>query len=276
MEKLKLRDIIAEALEEDLGMGDLTSSFFAPDHISTGFFTAKADGVLAGLDIITETYRLLDERIEVDLYQQDGDRIEQGEEIAEAEGPTAPLLSGERVILNLLQHMSGIATGTKRAVEALHSSHTRVCDTRKTLPGLRMLQKYAVRCGGGYNHRYRLDDGVMLKDNHIKAAGGISRAVSQLRNELGLMVRIEVETETRDQVLESVESGADIIMFDNQAPPEVKQLVELVPDHIITEISGGITIDTIGDYRDTGVDYISMGSLTHSVTALDISFNLND
>lgn len=275
MEKLKLQDIIQGALEEDLGLGDLTSGFFASNHHSAGIFTAKAEGVLSGLDVISETYRLLDENVGVDFYKEDGDIVQEGEQIAEAEGPTSALLSGERVILNLLQHMSGIATGTKQAVEALHSSHTRVCDTRKTLPGLRMLQKYAVRCGGGYNHRYRLDDGVMIKDNHIKAAGSISKAVKHFRSELGLMVLIEVETETRQQVLEAVDSGADIVMFDNRAPDEVKEFVELVPEKVITEVSGGITLDTIGDYRNTGVDYISMGSLTHSVTALDISFNLN-
>ncbi|MDR8393673.1 carboxylating nicotinate-nucleotide diphosphorylase [Aliifodinibius sp. S!AR15-10] len=275
MNKLKLQDIIREALAEDLGFGDLTSDFFPGDHNSTGIFTAKAEGVLAGLDVITEVYRQLDDSVNVDLYKDDGDIIQKGEEIARAEGPTAALLNGERVILNLLQHMSGIATGTKQAVEALHSAHTRICDTRKTLPGLRMLQKYAVRCGGGYNHRYRLDDGVMLKDNHIKAAGSIGNAVKKLRSQLGHMVSIEVETETRDQVLQAVESGAEIVMFDNRSPEEVAEFVELVPDHVITEVSGGITIDTIGDYRDSGVDYISMGSLTHTVTALDISFNLN-
>jgi nicotinate-nucleotide pyrophosphorylase (carboxylating) len=273
--KLKLQDIIREALAEDLGFGDLTSDFFPDDHNSTGIFTTKADGVLAGLDVITEVYHQLDDSVNVDLYKEDGDIVQNGEEIAQAEGPTAALLNGERVVLNLLQHMSGIATGTKRAVEALHSAHTRVCDTRKTLPGLRMLQKYAVRCGGGYNHRYRLDDGVMLKDNHIKAAGSIGKAVKKLRSQLGHMVSIVVETETRDQVLQAVESGAEIVMFDNRSPEEVAEFVELVPDHVITEVSGGITIDTIGDYRDTGVDYISMGSLTHTVTALDISFNLN-
>lgn len=275
MNNLKLRDIINEALEEDLGFGDLTSAFFAQDHHSSGMFSAKADGVLAGLGVISGTYHQLSADIKIDFYKEDGELIQQGEQIARAEGPTSVLLKGERVILNLLQHMSGIATATNKAVEALHSSHTRVCDTRKTLPGLRMLQKYAVRCGGGYNHRYRLDDGVMVKDNHIKAAGGITKAVQQLRTEVGPMVRIEVETETKEQVLEAVDSGADIIMFDNRAPNEVKELVDLVPGHIITEVSGGITLDTIGDYRDCGADYISMGSLTHSVTALDISFNLN-
>lgn len=275
MNTTELRSILKKALNEDLGFGDLTSdAIFSKDHTSSGVFTAKADGVLAGLPIIEQTCHLLDESIEVKLKMMDGDRVKPGTFIAEISGPTGFLLSGERVILNLVQHLSGIATATKKAVEALGSSNTRVCDTRKTLPGLRMLQKYAVRCGGGYNHRYRLDDGVMIKDNHIVAAGSIAKAVKQVRKQVGLMVRIEVETETREQVLEAIEAGADIIMFDNRSPEEVKALVSLVPEHLITEVSGGITLETIGDFRNTGVNYISLGFLTHSVQALDISFNL--
>lgn len=275
MNTTELRSILKKALNEDLGFGDLTSdAIFSKDHTSSGVFTAKADGVLAGLPIIEQTCHLLDESIEVKLKMMDGARVKPGASIAEISGPTASLLSGERVILNLVQHLSGIATATKKAVEALGSSNTRVCDTRKTLPGLRMLQKYAVRCGGGYNHRYRLDDGVMIKDNHIVAAGSIAKAVKQVRKQVGLMVRIEVETETREQVLEAIEAGADIIMFDNRSPEEVKALVSLVPEHLITEVSGGITLETIGDFRNTGVNYISLGFLTHSVQALDISFNL--
>lgn len=275
MNTTELRSILKKALNEDLGFGDLTSdAIFSKDHTSSGVFTAKAEGVLAGLPIIEQTCHLLDESIEVELKMKDGDRVKPGTSIAEISGPTGFLLSGERVILNLVQHLSGIATATKKAVEALGSTNTRVCDTRKTLPGLRMLQKYAVRCGGGYNHRYRLDDGVMIKDNHIVAAGSIAKAVKQVRKQVGLMVRIEVETETREQVLEAIEAGADIIMFDNRSPEEVKALVSLVPEHLITEVSGGITLETIGDFRNTGVNYISLGFLTHSVQALDISFNL--
>lgn len=275
MNNSELRFILQNALKEDLGFGDLSSeSIFTKDHTSRGYFTAKSTGVLAGLPVIEETYRLLDASIEATLTARDGDRINAGDSIAAVSGPTGSLLSGERVILNLLQHLSGIATETKKAVEALGSSKTRVCDTRKTLPGLRMLQKYAVRCGGGYNHRYRLDDGVMIKDNHIAAAGSITNAVEQVKKRAGLMVQIEVETESREQVLETIEAGADIIMFDNRSPEEVKEFVNLVPEHIITEVSGGITLETIGNYRNCGVDYISLGFLTHSVQALDISFNL--
>lgn len=276
MNKTELRSIIRAALQEDLGFGDLTGrAIFTEEDVTMGTFTAKADGLLAGLTVIEETYRLLDDSIEVLPKAKDGDRIEPGDSIAEVKGPAGSLLSGERVILNLLQHLSGIATATGKAVEALNDPDMRVCDTRKTLPGLRMLQKYAVRCGGGYNHRYRLDDGVMIKDNHIAAAGGITEAVEKVRSKIGLMVRIEVETETREQVLEAVDAGADIIMFDNRSSEEVKDFVRLVPDHVVTEVSGGITLETIGSYRHTGADYISLGFLTHSVEALDISFNLD-
>lgn len=272
----ELRSLLKKAFKEDLGFGDLTSStIFSADKYSTGTFTVKDAGVVAGLAIIEEGYHQLDRSIEVSLFRQDGSHVEPGDVIAEVHGPTAYLISGERVILNLLQHLGGIATATARAVKALDNAQIRICDTRKTLPGLRMLQKYAVWCGGGFNHRYRLDDGVMIKDNHIAAAGSITEAVQQVREKVGLMVRIEVETETKEQVLEAVEAGADIIMLDNQSPEEAKELAALVPEHIITELSGGITEQTIGAYKNSNVDYISLGYLTHSVTALDISFNLN-
>lgn len=274
MNSLMLKNIIQAALNEDIGFGDLSSRIFGKCDRSAGTFTAQDRGIFAGGMIITEVFRMLDSKIETHLLVDDGDAVTPGDKIANVQGAVSSLLSGERVILNLIQHLSGIATATRKAVDALGDSHTRVCDTRKTLPGLRMLQKYAVRCGGGYNHRFRLDDGVIIKDNHIKASGGIAGAVQKIRKTVGPTVRIEVETETREQVLEAVEAGVDIIMFDNRTPDEVRELVKLVPETTITEISGGITPETIGLYRDTGVDYISMGSLTHSVTALDISFNL--
>lgn len=274
LNKLAFQKVLQAALQEDLGFGDLTSPFFSPEDRSQGHFTAKSAGVLAGVNAIAETYRLLDDTVVTTLEKRDCESLTEGDTIATVEGPIPVLLGCERVILNLVQHMSGIATATSQAVEALNDPDIRICDTRKTVPGLRMLQKYAVRCGGGYNHRYRLDDGVMIKDNHIKAAGSIAQAVRQLRAQVGPMVRIEVETETREQVLEAVEAGADLIMFDNRTPKQVRELAALVPDSVSTEVSGGITIDTVGEYRKSGVDYISMGSLTHSVEALDISFNL--
>lgn len=275
MNKIKLRLQLQEFYIEDLGELDLTSEYIFPiDKISIGNFLVKKDGVLAGVDILKEAYALFDPSIEVKLYRQDGDFIRKGDVIASVQGPVRYLLSAERVILNLMQRMSGIATLTREAVQALNSDHTRICDTRKTMPGLRMFDKYAVRCGGGYNHRFGLYDGVMIKDNHITFAGSIKEAVAKVRSQAGHMVKIEVETESKEQVLEAIEAGADVIMFDNRSPEEVAEYVKLVPKGIVTEISGGVTLDTIGLYRDTKVDYISLGMLTHSVAALDISFNL--
>lgn len=272
---IQLREFLRDALNEDLGMGDLSAGIFPKEHRSRGTFTAKADGVLAGTFLIHEVYQLLNPKIEVNLLSSDGYFVSGGSDIATVEGPTRAILGGERLILNLLQHLSGIATATRSAVDVLNDSSIRVCDTRKTLPGLRMLQKYAVRSGGGYNHRYRLDDGIMIKDNHIKAVGSIAKAVEIAKQQHGLMVKTEVETENRRQVLEAIDAGADIIMLDNCPPEKVEKLVKLVPDHITTEVSGGITPETISSYRNCGVDYISMGWLTHSVAALDISFNLD-
>lgn len=275
MNKVKLRKQLQEFFIEDLGELDLTSEYIFPlEKVSKGNFLVKNDGVLAGVDIIKEAYAFFDPSIEVTLYKQDGELVKKGDVIASVHGPVAYLLSAERVILNLMQRMSGVATATHAAVQALNSDHTKICDTRKTMPGLRMLDKYAVRCGGGYNHRFGLYDGVMIKDNHITFAGGIKEAVSKVRSQAGHMVKIEVETESKEQVLEAVEAGADVIMFDNRSPEEVAEYVKLVPKGIVTEISGGLTLETIGNYRDTMVDYISLGMLTHSVMALDISFNL--
>ncbi|KJE28764.1 nicotinate-nucleotide diphosphorylase [Geobacillus kaustophilus] len=275
MNRLKLEQLLRQFFLEDIGDGDVTSETIFPAHErASGMFMAKADGVVAGVGIIAAGYHLLDPRIEVTIMKQDGERVQAGETIAVASGPVGPLLSGERVILNLLQRLSGIATVTRQAVDLLGNSSTRICDTRKTTPGLRMLEKYAVTCGGGYNHRFGLYDGVMIKDNHIAFCGSIARAVKMVRERLGHMVKIEVETETEDEVLEAVEAGADVIMFDNRTPDEVRAFVRLVPKPIITEASGGITLANVAAYGATGVDYISLGCLTHSAPALDMSFNL--
>ena len=182
------------------------------------------------------------------------------------------MLSGERVTLNLMQLMCGIATTTRKYVDNLNDDNIRVCDTRKTHPGLRVFEKYAVTCGGGFNHRFALYDGVMLKDNHIAFAGGITKAVQLVKSKLGHMVKVEVETETREQVIEAVNAGADVIMFDNRKPDEIKELQKLVPNNIITEASGGINLNTIASFGGCGVNYISVGSLTNGVKPLDISF----
>lgn len=272
MNKLKLRSSIEQFFIEDIGEGDLTTDFIFPEDTNGKIvFLAKENGVFCGEEVIKTGFELLNSQIEVELFTRDGAVIEAGQQLAVAAGRISDLLKGERVILNLVQRLSGIAALTRQAVETLDSSHTRICDTRKTTPGLRMLEKYAVRCGGGFNHRFGLYDGVMIKDNHISFAGSIKYAVELVRENAGHMVKIEVETETKEQVLEAVEAGADIIMFDNRTPDEIKELIELVPEHVITEASGGIKLSNLASFRDTGVDYISLGFLTHSYKALDIS-----
>ncbi|WP_146551413.1 carboxylating nicotinate-nucleotide diphosphorylase [Rummeliibacillus sp. SL167] len=272
MNKLKLRSLIEQFLIEDIGEQDVTTDMIFPDS-TTGkiVFLAKEKGIFCGEEIMHTGFRILNAQISIELFVKDGEPIDVGQKLAIISGDISSLLKGERVILNLVQRMSGIATLTQKAVKTLNSSHTRICDTRKTTPGLRMIEKYAVRCGGGYNHRFGLYDGVMIKDNHISFAGSIQRAVTLVRENIGHMVKIEVETESEEQVLEAVEAGADIIMFDNRTPQEIKKMIQLVPNHIITEASGGIQLSNLASYRDTGVHYISLGFLTHSYKALDIS-----
>lgn len=274
LNKLKAKELIKSFLIEDIFTGDLSAELvFSPEAEGSGVFLSKDDGVICGVDIILTTYEAFGDFVEVNLLKKDGEPIKKGENIAEVKGKIRTLLSCERVILNLLQRMSGIATVTKTAVELLNDKTIRICDTRKTTPGLRMFEKYAVRLGGGFNHRMGLYDGVMLKDNHIAFSGGISEAVKLVKSQTGQMVKAEVEAETKEQVLEAVKAGADVIMFDNRTPDEIRELSKLVPKNIITEASGGIGIHNIADFKGCGVDYISMGSLTHSVKPLDISFN---
>lgn len=275
MNALKVRKALESFFLEDIGERDVTSQLIFPDNLQAkGTFLVKDTGVFAGTDVIEQGFRLIDDRIQISFYKKDGDFVEKGDTLATVQGPIASLLTAERVILNVIQRMSGIATMTQRAVGALESDHTRICDTRKTMPGLRMFDKYAVVCGGGYNHRFGLYDGVMIKDNHIAFAGSITNAVTSVKEKLGHMVKVEVETETEEQVREAVAAGADIIMFDNRTPEEVREFSKIVPSAIVTEASGGITIENLSEYGKTGVDYISLGLLTHSTGALDISFNI--
>ncbi len=272
MNKLKLRSQLEKFFIEDIGEQDITTDLiFADDTNGEIVFLAKDEGVFCGEEIIKTGFQLLSNDLSIRVFVKDGDEIKYGDTLAHVSGKIADLLKGERVILNLVQRMSGIATLTRKTVTTLDSGHTKICDTRKTTPGLRMLEKYAVRCGGGYNHRFGLYDGVMIKDNHISFAGSITQAVDAIRKNAGHMVKVEVEAETEAQVIEAVDAGVDIIMFDNRTPDEIKELIQLVPAHIITEASGGIQLANIGDFRDTGVDYISLGYLTHSYKALDIS-----
>ncbi|PEJ56573.1 nicotinate-nucleotide diphosphorylase (carboxylating) [Bacillus sp. AFS002410] len=275
MNTLKAKKMIEQFLLEDIGEGDLSSIHIFPMHErTTGKVLAKADGVIAGTELIEITYKLLHENVSVNLHVQDGELVKAGQLLAEVEGPVQVLLSGERVMLNLLQRMSGIATLTSQAVETLNDEKIKLVDTRKTMPGLRLFDKYAVTCGGGANHRFGLYDAVMLKDNHIAYAGSIKNAVDALRNKLGHMVKIEVETENIDQVIQAIEAGADVIMFDNRTPDEIKEFVKLVPESIVTEASGGITLENLASFQNCGVNVISLGCLTHSAKALDISFYL--
>lgn len=272
MNKLKLRYLLEQFFMEDIGECDITASSIFPEHLKGKIvFLAKEDGVFCGEDILRTGFQLLDQNIDVEMLVRDGDVIEVGQRLAVASGGIAALLSGERVLLNVIQRMCGIATLTRKAVEALNSPYTKICDTRKTTPGLRMLEKYAVRCGGGFNHRYGLYDGVMIKDNHISFAGSIKNAVALVRENAGHMMKVEVEVETKEQVIEAVEARADVIMFDNRTPEEIKDFIRFVPDYIITEASGGIQLSDLEKYRDTGVHYISLGFLTHSYKAIDIS-----
>lgn len=272
MNTLKLRSLLEDFFIEDIGEQDITTDLiFSDDTVGEIVFLSKDEGIFCGEEIIRTGFRLLNPDLIVKVLVKDGDLIEYGQQLALVSGKISDLLKGERVVLNLIQRMSGIATLTNKAVRTLNSDFTKICDTRKTTPGLRMLEKYAVRAGGGYNHRFGLYDGVMIKDNHISFAGSISRAVETVRKQAGHMVKVEVEVETEEQVIEAVNASADVIMFDNRTPDEIKELIKLVPPGIITEASGGIQLTNLADYSDTGVHYISLGLLTHSYKALDIS-----
>jgi nicotinate-nucleotide pyrophosphorylase (carboxylating) len=262
---------------EDIGDSDLSSEFLFPETmIGELDIVAKMDGIFCGKKVIEEGLRVVDQSSTVNCYVEDGHSIEKGTVIATAKGPIHSLLKSERVILNLIQRMSAIATETNRVVEKVRGTGTKICDTRKTMPGLRMLDKYAVRTGGGFNHRNGLYDAVMLKDNHIAFAGSITKAVETVKALLGHTVKIEVEIETFEQLQEAVGAKVDIIMFDNCTPEIIAEWRQIVPDTIITEASGMITNDTIRAYAESGVDYISLGYLTHSVKALDISANIKN
>lgn len=268
-------DIIERALKEDINYLDVSSDYLLPeDQRNEAYFVAKADGVLCGLDVALRTFEMLDDSFSAKIYKHDGEKIAAGDVIAEFSGKTVLLLKGERTALNLLQHMSGIATATARAVELVRGTNAQITDTRKTLPGLRALQKYAVVCGGGKNHRFNLSDGAMLKDNHIDAGGGIAKTVTALRGKLGHMVKIEVETRDLDEVREAVEAGADIIMLDNMSNDAMREAVQIIGGRAKTEASGGITLENLAEVAKTGVDIISLGALTHSVHAFDISMKM--
>lgn len=272
MNNIKLQMMLKQFFNEDIGDGDLSSELiFSTKDKGSFTFYSKEDGVFCGAQVIETGFKLLDPTLNITLLKEDGDTLEKGDQIAIIEGSLQSLLTGERVILNCIQRMSGIATNARTAVKIVEGTKAKICDTRKTIPGLRMLDKYAVRIGGAYNHRSGLYDCIMLKDNHISFAGSIKNAVQLAKSKIGHTVKIEVEIETKEQLLEAIEAGADIIMFDNRTPEEIKEWLPLVPSHIATEASGGITLENLRRYAESGVQWISLGALTHSVKAFDIS-----
>ena len=265
-------DLIKRAITEDINYIDSTTDLLIDeDDISEAYFVAKADGVLAGIDVAMRVFTMLDETIEMNIHFADGDEIKKGDIIAEFKGHTCAMLKAERTALNLLQHMSGIASYTNKCVKAVEGTNASIADTRKTLPGLRALQKYSVVAGGGRNHRYNLTDAAMLKDNHIDAYGGITQAVTALRKKAGHMLQIEVEVRNFEELDEALAVKADVIMLDNMSCEDMKKAVEINAGRAKIEASGNVTLDNIRDVALTGVDIISLGALTHSVTAFDIS-----
>ena len=271
-----IEDIIKTALLEDINYLDTTTDYLIDEEQeNTARFLAKSSGVLCGINIALRVFELLQPAgFEAKVYKHDGDFLEKGDIIAEIKGKTRTILKGERTALNLIQHMSGVATATRKAVDIVNGTNASIADTRKTLPGLRPLQKYAVTVGGGRNHRYNLSDAAMLKDNHVDAGGGIASAVAKLKTKLGHMTKIELEVRNLDELGQALEAGVDVIMLDNMSLEEMREAVEITNGRALLEASGNITSKTLRAIAETGVDIISMGALTHSVKAFDISLKI--
>ena len=270
-----VKRIIKFALEEDLGFGDLTTDAIVSQEANgQATLVAREELVLAGLPIFGMVFFEISPEIESEVYYREGDLVPAGKNVCVVKGPLSSILKGERTALNFLQRMSGIATLTRQYVERAGPSKVRVLDTRKTVPGLRVLDKYAVRIGGGFNHRFGLFDGILIKDNHIAASGSITKAVQLTKKNAPHTVRVEVEVEDLAGVREAVKAGVDAILLDNMRPGEVKKAVEFVNGRVILEASGGISLDTIEDMAKTGVDFVSIGALTHSAKAADFSLEI--
>ena len=274
-------EIAAGSLAEDVGRGDVTSrAVVKSGQVARGNFMAKQELVLAGLEVSDAVFMHLDPHLQIESTAGDGDVVPEGKVFARVVGEAQMLLAGERVALNFLQHLSGIATLTRKYVAAVAGTKARIVDTRKAAPGLRALQKYAVTMGGGHNHRMGLDDGVLIKDNHIALAGGVAEAVRRAKESAGHLHKIEVEVATLDQVKEALQAKADILLLDNMSPEMIRQAVEMVTAHepderrTLLEASGGITLANVRAYAEAGVDMISIGALTHSAPAADISFKI--
>ena len=272
-----LDKIITNALEEDLGLGDLTTdSIVNSDIIGKAVLETREDIVLAGLPVFMRVFSVLDPNISFETFYEDGCKVSAGEVICSINGSMASILKAERTALNLIQRMSGIATLTSKYVARADSDKVKILDTRKTIPGLRLLDKYAVPLGGGCNHRFGLFDGILIKDNHIAVAGSISKAVKAARKNAPHGIRVEVEVEDLDGVKTAIEAGADIILLDNMPPDRMKEAVDFVGGRALLEASGGITLDNIKEVSATGVDMISIGALTHSVKAVDLSLEISE
>lgn len=268
-------NIINTALAEDINYVDVTTDYLIGDDDTTeAYYIAKDEGVLCGIDIAKRVFEILDENIVFDIKIHDGEKVRNSDIIATLSGSTKNLLKGERTALNILQHMSGIATATNLCVRLVEGTNARITDTRKTLPGLRALQKYAVTIGGGKNHRFNLSDGAMLKDNHIDAGGGITKTVGILREKIGHMVKIEVEVRNLDELREALDAKADIIMLDNMSCEDMAEAVKITDGKALLEASGNVTAENIRKIAETGVDIISLGALTHSVKCFDISMKI--
>ena len=272
---LNVDNLLLLALQEDISSEDVTTNAVMPEACQgTVQLLCKQDGVIAGMEVFTRVFTLLDEKTEIIPYVKDGDEVKKGDLLATVNGDIRVLLSGERTALNYLQRMSGIATYTRSVAKLLEGSKTTLLDTRKTTPNMRIFEKYAVRIGGGCNHRYNLSDGVLLKDNHIDAAGGVKEAVAAAKAYAPFVRKIEVETENLDMVKEAVEAGADIIMLDNMTNEDMAKAVEMTNGKALLEASGNVTSETIRAIAETGVDIISIGAITHSVKAFDISMKM--
>ena len=269
---LNVDHLIKEALQEDISSEDVTTNAVMKEAVTGEVqLICKQDGVVAGLDVFRRVFEILDENVKIDFYCKDGDEVKKGELMGVVTGDIRALLSGERVALNYLQRMSGIATYTHSVAKLLEGTKTKLLDTRKTTPNMRIFEKYAVRVGGGYNHRYNLSDGVLLKDNHIGAAGSVTKAVEMAKEYAPFVRKIEVEVENLDMVREAADAGADIIMLDNMSPEDMKEAIRIIDGRAETECSGNVTKENIDRLTSLGVDYISSGALTHSAPVLDIS-----
>lgn len=274
---LQYESVVRAALTEDIGAGDITTLLTVPEAtLATGYFLAKAEGVVCGLDLAACAFHLVDSRVRFGRLVDDGTKVVPGTLIATLSGPAQSLLTGERVALNFTQRLSGTATLTRRFVDAVTETKARLVDTRKTTPGLRLLEKYAVRCGGGHNHRFGLADGVLIKDNHLAAGGGVAACVARARAHAPHPLKVEVECKTLAQVAEAVEAHADVILLDNMTNEQLRTAVALVDGRALTEASGGVSLATVRGIAESGVDLISVGALTHSAPALDISLDFSE